>query len=661
MLVKGVQAIKHRWRCNRCGEGGTSQNLDPNHLPCPACYATSTDWFEFLEPAGFAADLREKPHADADVVTFVPPEPTRVSARGAPWLSLFDPTRGRRRADPDGAVFYCNAGPTGDGYDICLYCGRAGYDPGEPHRPLIGKTNPCEGSAKPFARKDGLRLGHEIRTDVFEFQPAGWPERGRALALGIALREALARKLGVDADEMGISAEPRLDAMSGQTMSILLHDKASGGAGFSVKAQDLFADLIIEAEEILDCKVEGCVRGCPSCVLIGNLTDEEVDRLDRRPALTLVRERLLADAAPADEDRVSGDARFSIDTLDELHRALEAGGDQAVLYVAGPIDPASLEAWPAASHAKLWASRGRTVILALERGAVDQLNGAQRLQLRDQLNRWGIALEEGDQRSFPNGARLVAEVRRPTGPALAFASRDAAAWSASSTWGEPDTAPLVRFEASLAWRGLSIDLGRLRESPGAILIDLRSEVDGPISGFGERLATIIGQMLAGLGVTATDEVVEITYEDRYLKSPATARLCLDTLSKLKRSSTSPVPVRTSTFPLEPSNRPMQWLDNDWRRDGDRLAAMKFYGAAQGLKLSIQLTHPEHGRRLALHYRGGRVAEILFDQGFGAWRNDRGVAFDFSRAAADQAKRLAALHCGVRVPPGARTYLVANIR
>lgn len=602
------------------------------------------------------------PHADADIITFVPPEPTRVSARGAPWLSLFDPGRGRRRADPDGAVFYCNAGPTGQGYDVCLYCGRAGgYDPGQPHRPLIGKSNPCEGSGKPFARKDGLRLGHEIRKDVFEFQPAGWPDLGGALALGIALREALARKLGVDADEMGISAEPRLDAMSAETMSILLHDKASGGAGFSVRAQEFFADLIVDAEDILNCQVEGCVRGCPACVLIGDLSDDEVARLDRRPALELVRERLLADAAPAAEDRVRGDARFSVDTLDEIRAALEAGGDQAVFYLSGDFDSASLDAWPAAALVKHWAARGRQIILAVERGAIDALNGAQRLQLRDQINRWGIMLEEGDQPAFPNGAQLVAEVQRPGGQALAFASRDTSAVSASSTWGTSGQYPVVRFEGPMAWRGAPVDLARLRESPGAALVDIRAEVNGPISSFGERLATMIDHMITGLGIAPTDELVEIAYEGRYLKSPATVRLCLDTLSNLKRSASAAIPVRINTFQLEPSSRPMQWLDSDWRREDDRLSAVKLYGAARGLKVDVQLTHPEHGRRLTLHFKSERVAEVLFDQGFDAWRNDRGVAFDFSRPAAEQAKRLAMLNCGVRIPPGGRTYLVASVR
>ncbi len=108
--VREVQAIKHRWRCGRCGESGTAQNIDDENTLCPSCHSATPLWAEFLEPAGFASDLRQKPHADADVITFVPPEPTRVSARGAEWVSLFDPARGRRRSDSDGTVFYCNAG-----------------------------------------------------------------------------------------------------------------------------------------------------------------------------------------------------------------------------------------------------------------------------------------------------------------------------------------------------------------------------------------------------------------------------------------------------------------------------------------------------------------------------------------------------------------------
>ncbi len=109
------------------------------------------------------------------------------------------------------------------------------------------------------------------------------------------------------------------------------------------------------------------------------------------------------------------------------------------------LTPADLDRWQAADFAKHWADRGRSVVLAVERGTVERLNGAQRLQLRDQLNRWGITLEEGDQSRLANGAVLLAELIRPLGPALVFASRDHSAAIGDERWGVLGSAPIVRF------------------------------------------------------------------------------------------------------------------------------------------------------------------------------------------------------------------------
>jgi hypothetical protein len=658
--VREVQAIKVRWRCRRCGESGIVSNFDSEHPDCPVCHAATVDWWEYLQPAGFASDLREKPHADADLITYVPAEPPTVSARGAEWIALFDPSRGRRRADPDGSVFFCNAGLDGQGFGICLYCGRANHDRTRPHAPLIGKGADCEGHRKPFARKDGLRLGYEIRTDVFEFQPAAWPERGGALALAIALREALAQKLGVESDEMGIAAEPRLDALGTQTVSVFLHDKASGGAGFSVKAHEFFADLIREVEAILDCKVEGCQKGCPACVLIGDLSDEEVGRLDRRPALALVRERLLADGRPEAEDCITPDTRFSVDLLAEIRQALENGGTRLVLYLGGALEAGSLSTWRGAELASHWAGRGRSVVIAVDQGAIDALDGAQRLQLRDLVNRWGVRLEEGRRITFANSATLVAEVTQPNG-ALLFASRDEGVWRGDIGWGLPTTAPIVRFHGASTWKGTGVAADRLKEPPGVSLRNIKAEIDGSISTFGDRCAALLQSLLGQIGVSPTDRVASLAYEDRYLRSPAVVRLCLDTFGKLANGGTGSVPLVIRTFPLEISSQPQHWLSSDWSREDDRRTVAIAYAKSRGLVLDLQLTRPEHGRRLTLQFVSGRKVEIVLDQGFGAWRSDRGVGFDFSRPAQEQARRLSAVQCGVRLPPGARTYIVVEAK
>ncbi|MBU1346003.1 MAG: DEAD/DEAH box helicase [Alphaproteobacteria bacterium] len=286
--VHQVQALLWRWSCETCGESGSQRNRDLAHLDCPVCRTNPAVWVEYLQPAGFAVDLRAEPHADADVVTYVPPEPTAVSARGADWGPLPQRLAGRWRATREGTVFFCNAGPDGDGYSLCLRCGRADEQAAGPHRPLVGSETECGGPARQYALKTNLRLGHQISTDVLEFQPADWPKPGAGMALAVALREALARRLGVETDEMGIAIARRTDETNAPTVSIFLHDKASGGAGFSIQALELLPELLPEIERILDCAVPGCVNACPACVLAGDLSDDEAAILDRSTALAWV-------------------------------------------------------------------------------------------------------------------------------------------------------------------------------------------------------------------------------------------------------------------------------------------------------------------------------------------------------------------------------------
>lgn len=288
-----VQALLWRWSCENCGESGSQRNRNLAHLECPVCRAGSATWVEYLQPAGFSVDLRAEPHADADVVTYVPPEPTAVSARGADWAPLPQRLLGRWRATREGTVFFCNAGPDGDGYNLCLRCGRADEQAARPHRPLVGSDTECGGPARQYALKTNLRLGHQLSTDVLEIQPVDWPHPGAGIALAVALREALARRLGIETDEMGLAVARRADETEARTVSLFLHDKASGGAGFSVQALELLPDLLSEIERILDCAVPECVSACPACVLTGDLSDDEAAILDRRTALAWVLARHL--------------------------------------------------------------------------------------------------------------------------------------------------------------------------------------------------------------------------------------------------------------------------------------------------------------------------------------------------------------------------------
>ena len=137
------------------------------------------------------------------------------------------------------------------------------------------------------------------------------------------------------------------------------------------------------------------------------------------------------------------------------------------------------------------------------------------------------------------------------------------------------------------------------------------------------------------------------------------RLCLETLSHLRAVGSAAIPITVRTLDVEASARPLQWLDNDWQNENDRSVVASSFAKASGLTLDWRLGSPGHGRRLSLDFRSGRRAEVLFDQGFGAWRSDRGARFDFHASPPEQARRLRLIQTGIHLPPGARTYFVAE--
>ena len=119
---------------------------------------------------------------------------------------------------------------------------------------------------------------------MFELQAADVGSRGAYLAFAIALREALARRLSVEPEAMGVAVAQR-GGVVGSVYSIFLFDRAVGGAGFAVQAGPLLLEILPEATEILDCKVPGCRTGCPACVLTSDLSEDDAEGLDRMAAL----------------------------------------------------------------------------------------------------------------------------------------------------------------------------------------------------------------------------------------------------------------------------------------------------------------------------------------------------------------------------------------
>ena len=275
-----VQSLRYLWRCAECGASDIKRGGTPDC--CPVCGAERPASKEFLRPAGFSVDPRVRAHADTDTLSYVPPEDPVVSTRDATWRSLPVPELGRYRCSREGLVYYSNrGGPEGFGYAICLQCGRAEADSDNSGRAdarasAWSTTSRCAtGRARTFVRATTSlsassatsRSAWKLLLTCFELQPQHTLRRAGANALVIALREALAQELGVEADEMGFAVGQSHNALGAPAVSLFLFDRAAGGAGFAVSFEHLMRPVIRRAEEILDCETPGCEKACAACVL----------------------------------------------------------------------------------------------------------------------------------------------------------------------------------------------------------------------------------------------------------------------------------------------------------------------------------------------------------------------------------------------------------
>jgi len=103
---------------------------------------------------------------------------------------------------------------------VCLACARAEpmlsdgtppkiLAPGSEHKKLRSRATDrvCAGSTSQYQIKNGIVLGHQVRTDVLEIQlrdlSGQWiTNRGVALTIGVTLRDALAALIGVQTSEV---------------------------------------------------------------------------------------------------------------------------------------------------------------------------------------------------------------------------------------------------------------------------------------------------------------------------------------------------------------------------------------------------------------------------------------------------------------------------
>lgn len=678
-----TQAIKFAWRCSHCGASGTTHSLQMAQQ-CDSCGKPTGHCQQFLEPAGFAVDFYDDPHNDLSSQAFMPVERPWISARGA-WSPLANPRLGRMRATPEGKVYHHSAGLHVTGYALCLACGRAepmladktlpkSFEEGKSHTKLRSRKDDrvCSGSSNRFAIKSGIVLGHQRRTDVLEIQlkdeNGAWViDKVEARTMAVALRDALAELLGVQARELGCDVQEMHNDEGTLCQSLFIFDHFA--AGYTSCAQDKMTDMFRMAINRLACKNQ-CDSCCPQCVLDFDLRFDAAN-LNRHAALRVMTPNWLAMMKLPDDMCYLG-PNSQVETMVLMQAILrESGKNDATLtrlYAIGANGTSDIASSPLRHLAYRLAALSRPVEIAIEQELLDALPTAERYALASLADHPCITLVRLARHTVKCNAIVIACVYRADGN-LAWATNDALAIIANVAWGT-SAQPFVCGNVAMlpaAHRHFTAAEIRPAKESGDLEIVLHHELDGQLNGFGKRFWDAITKQhgdAAQLLSDAQAAVVGVQYQDRYLFTPVSVALLIELVTGLRdwvgppRWDNPATQVCTTGRRDGSPNRVFTKVYSDWPDTQVRDNVMKAAFADVGLNCQLAIEEKfdlSHGRALTISMSNGAKLIIRLDQGVSYWRvapqsaqggKNKSARFDFGAQLLQQAAMVASMAISV---------------
>lgn len=673
--VNEAQKFDIAWRCPECGNTGVIENAYANNegLCCSHCTTPipPSERRMVLRPGGFVTDFYEETTNDVTSQKFIRVERPRIQLNGES-IALPDQHCGFVRFGHDGSVFHHSSGEHEKGYAVCMTCGRAesmlasgempkDLQPDKAHRPVGGlagsrKERDCSGEAV----KANLHLGYQIRTDVLEVflrspLTGEWlpdtPE-GRLIAttLGVAMRDVIADRLGIASSEMGFSHRLDRDRHTRQGRSVIqLFDEVSGGAGFVLAGLSDIALLLGKALDRLQCSAN-CENVCSHC-LASQDSRVEREELDRKLALRWLNESRLVEhlGLPDTFAGLHGARYCSVGPLRELSAAINSLDRRdptaaILLCLHGDCADWDLDHPRFREQVLTWAIAER---LKVRLGVADpaRLNAEQKETLA-LLTRLGVELVEL-QTGTLQAPYLVAQLSSQAGARSLYSNMNnvgvpGADWlqgHADVVWATSKLMPAIA--------GNSIDCSGWSQTPqGARIVEVTSQLDGPVNTLKKRIAALIDDQMPELAsLLANDQAVSVSYSDRYLKSPWSLMLLSSFLDLFRNDQLQSLAVQT----LAPSgSQPSYLLSHDWMRIDDQEVILELWLKSQfdiAPNISVMNSPRDllHCRVITVNWMSGKISKILLDQGMGYWRGrmpyrDQ-MGFDFNASPHEQALQM----------------------
>lgn len=358
--------------CTYCG----FQRIKPVEVAlqlCPNCEGENTfkglklekqqgAFTELIEPAGFAVDLfRDESRIISPTKNKQYLEPLLINL--LPWKKdqkIVLETRTSEYQDGAEILFY-NRGD-GNGYSLCLSCGRMETNPEklEGHRRLRGgKDNKGEQLCDSKVR-DNVILGTRIKTDFTEIRLLN--EQGELVqdevllySLGVIFVKTLVGYLGVEEQELGFGIKKY-----GNYKTIFIYDTARGGAGYASKFTIHLKTILEESLKTLE-ESCSCNNACTKC-LVNRNSQWQLDLLNRHIAIEWIKFALESEI-PKELKQAHGNKIESL--IGNLNNEINSqdyhfGLKEVNLYVNGAIND-----WQSDELEWIWKLKRKNVVVNL--------------------------------------------------------------------------------------------------------------------------------------------------------------------------------------------------------------------------------------------------------------------------------------------------------
>ena len=252
---------------------------------------------------------------------------------------------------------------------------------------------------------------------------------------------------------------------------------------------------------------------------------------------------------------------------------------------------------------------------------------------------------------------------------IRWATNDDRARTPSDLWGSRgDGAALIRCEDAVT--APQPTLGRVvqpeelrRRNETHTEIKVRAELDGAIDGLGRRFWSLLERGVPGLRARlSAGELASVSYTDRYIQSPWTARLAAELLRGLSvyaafSKEKTAVSIRTVRGGGRPGYSTLTVRD-DWPASPERKAVTE--GVLRSLSSTVSLEMlerkaVEHFREMSLKWADGSSWHVRLDQGVGFLEPVGSIPFPFTADADSQLRQLFALRAEAKASASTVLY------